>query len=69
MPVLISIADTTQILRNSFQPPKTLRQKLNLIAHQSEIEGSFRRLREKYDLLVLSYSERSGRALGRIESD
>ena len=68
VPVLISIADTTQVLRNWFEPPKTLRQKLNLIAHQSEIEERFRRLREKYNLLVLYYSERSDRALGRIES-
>ena len=68
VPVLISIADTTQVLRNWFEPPQTLRQKLNLIAHQSEIEERFRRLREKYNLLVLYYSERSDRALGRIES-
>ena len=68
VPVLISIADTTQVLRNWFEPPETLRQKLNLIAHQSEIEERFRRLREKYNLLVLYYSERSDRALGRIES-
>ena len=67
-PVLISIADTTQILRNWFEPPETLRQKLNLVAHRSEIEERFRRLREKYNLLVLYYSERSDRALGRIES-
>lgn len=68
VPVLISIADTTQILRNWFEPPKTLRQKLNLIAHQSEIDERFRRLREKYNLLVLYYSERNHYALGRIES-
>ena len=68
VPVLISIADTTQILRNWFEPPKTLRQKLNLIAHQSEIDERFRRLRENYNLLVLYYSERNHYALGRIES-
>ena len=68
VPVLISIADTTQVLRNWFEPPETLRQKLNLIAHQSEIEERFRRLREKYNLLVLYYSERNNCALDRIES-